>query len=102
LHLPNGLKKKRLDFLKKLYEVSESDETKFVNIYEIGSQLGFDRELTISITQYLKGEGLIQLRTIGGGISITHYGIKNVEKSLLSEPRQHEYDSQSIMAKRRL
>ena len=58
LHLPDELEKKRSDFLKRLYELSDGAETKFINMWEIGDQLGFDRDLTISIAQYLKGEGL--------------------------------------------
>lgn len=79
---------------------SVSDETKFVNMYEIGSQLGFDSETTKSIALYLKGEGLIEFKALGGIISITHNGIKKVEKSFVPEQQQHETDSQPIMKKR--
>jgi hypothetical protein len=79
--LPDELEKKRSDFLKRLYELSDGAETKFINMWEIGDQLGFDRDLTISIAQYLKGEGLIEFRALGGIISITHYGIKEAERS---------------------
>jgi hypothetical protein len=51
-------------------------------MWEIGDQLGFDRDLTISIAQYLKGEGLLEFRALGGIISITHYGNKEVEENL--------------------
>ena len=66
MHSPDDLEKKRFDFLKKLYEVSDGAETKFISMWEIGDQLGFDRELTTSIALYLKGEGLIQFRALGG------------------------------------
>ena len=82
LHLPDEIGKKRSDFLKKLYEFSDGTETKFLSMWEIGDQLGFDRDLTIFIVQYLKAEGLIQFRALGGIISITHYGIKEAERSL--------------------
>jgi hypothetical protein len=51
-------------------------------MWEIGDQLGFDRDLTISIAQYLKDEGLLEFRALGGIISITHYGNKEVEENL--------------------
>jgi hypothetical protein len=35
-------------------------------MWDIGDQLGFDRDLTISIAQYLKGEGLLEFRALGG------------------------------------
>jgi hypothetical protein len=49
-------------------------------MFTIGDQLSFDRETTINVAQYLKGEGLIQFRALGGGISITHHGIRQVEQ----------------------
>jgi len=51
-------------------------------MWDIGDQLGFDRDLTISIAQYLKGEGLLEFRALGGIISITHYGNKEVKENL--------------------
>lgn len=77
------INKKRFDFLKKLYELSGGNEHKLFNMWEIGDQLGFDHDLTISIAQYLKGEGLLGFRALGGIISITHYGTKEVEENLL-------------------
>ncbi len=76
------LEKKRFEFLRKLHELSDRNENKIVSMWEIGDQLGFDRNLTISIAQYLKGEGLLEFRALGGIISITHYGNKEVEQNL--------------------
>ena len=100
MYSPDKLEKKGFDFLKKLYELSGGTDIKFLNVWEIGEQLCLDRELTISITRYLEGEALIQFKAIGGIISITHHGIKKVEKSLQSEQQQHKSDPQSIMRKR--
>jgi hypothetical protein len=76
------LENKRSDFLRKLYELSSRNEHKFFNMWEIGDQLGFDRDLTLSISQYLAGQGLLKFRAIGGIISITHYGIRETEENL--------------------
>ncbi len=75
------LRKKRYQFLNALYEVTKGDEQSRVNMFEIGKELGFDRDLTSRIAKYLDGENLMKFRTIGGGIGITHFGIKEVEKS---------------------
>lgn len=74
--------KQRLEFLKKVYDETDGDENKFVNMFDIGEELGFDRELSIKIYQYLKGEGLLKPFTLGGGIGITHAGIVKVEEDL--------------------
>ena len=49
---------------------------------DIGKELGFDREETNSITQYLQEEGLIRFLTLDGGIAITHAGVVEVEDAL--------------------
>jgi hypothetical protein len=65
-------------------------------MWDIGDQLGFDRDLTISIAQYLKGEGLLEFRALGGIISITHYGNKEVEENLKNMYRfQNKYYQQT-------
>ena len=85
------LKAKRFEYLKKVWEESEGDEYKFVNMDEIGDKLGFDRELTGKIYQYLSGEGLIKARALGGSIGITHAGIVEMEAALSdpSIPTEH-------------
>ena len=76
------MKKKRFQFLYRLYELSEGDESKWFNMFQIGEKLGFDSDLTEKIAQYLKGEGLIEFQGISGIIGITHRGIREVEEAL--------------------
>jgi hypothetical protein len=75
-------KKKRFEFLNSLYEITGGSSHKIVNMFELGTELAFDREEVNLITQYLAGEHLMEHRTIGGGIGITHYGVKEVEEAL--------------------
>lgn len=75
-------KKKRFEFLNSLYEITGGSKNKIVNMFELGTELGFDREETSLIVQYLAGESLVEHVTIGGGIGITHYGVKEVEEAL--------------------
>ena len=75
-------KTKRLQFLHRLYELTEGSEFKYFNMFDIGSELDLDRKLTSDIAYYLRQEGLIEFRAIGGMIGITHRGIREVEKAL--------------------
>lgn len=56
-------------------------------MFELGTELGFDREEVSLIVQYLAGENLVKHRTIGGGIGITHDGVKKVEEAI-SAPQE--------------
>jgi hypothetical protein len=73
--------KNRWLFLQKVCEISEGIPDKHVvDMYEIGENLGWDREKTESISYYLNGEGWLEIYN-GGNIMLTHQGVKEVEKS---------------------
>lgn len=74
-------KEKRFKMLKMIFDISGGNIYKFSNMWDIGDKLGFDRETTEQIAQYLAGEGLIEFRGLGGGIGISHYGIKQIERA---------------------
>lgn len=59
-------------FFKKLYDLTDGSETKFYDICEVGEQAELDKELTKSIIHYLIVDGLVQVRALGGLVSITH------------------------------
>lgn len=71
---------RRFLFLKKLYEITKGDKNEIYDMWEIGKMLGFTNELTNKTGQYLEGENFIIFRTDQGEISISHEGIKEVEK----------------------
>tara|TARA_R110000850_G_scaffold63264_3_gene143134 strand:- start:406 stop:993 length:588 start_codon:yes stop_codon:yes gene_type:complete len=77
--------------LKKLYEESKGSESYILKMWDIGHSLGFDKSSISDIVQYLRGEQLVESRTLGGGISITHYGIQEIEESLENpnDPTEH-------------
>jgi hypothetical protein len=52
-----------------------------VDMWEVGNELGWDRETTETTYDYLQGEGLLKAMTLGGGATITHDGPKEVEKA---------------------
>jgi hypothetical protein len=56
-------------------------------MWEVASGLGISREDAELAVQYLKGEHLLEFRSMGGYIAITHNGVLEVERAL-SEPEQ--------------
>lgn len=84
-------KANRFKFLKTLYEVTQGDEYKFVSMWDIGEELGFSRNDVELISQYLAGEDLIKFMTLGGGISITHWGVVQVEEALEKPDKPTDY-----------
>ncbi|HEX9678811.1 hypothetical protein [Nitrososphaera sp.] len=88
------MKKKRLQLIHRVYELTDNNEHKSVDMWQIGNELGFGehgREVTDVIVQYLTGEGLIKFTGLGGSIGITHLGIKEVEEALEhpEQPTEH-------------
>ncbi len=75
------IKKKRFRFLKKLYEKTEGDEQKWSNMWEIGEELGLEKDLAQRIYNYLQTEHLIESTVFGGGIKLTHKGVREVEEA---------------------
>lgn len=75
-------KRARLKFLHQLYEVTDGDEMQFVDMWELGETLGFDKETTNLVAQYLEAERLIRFVVRQGVIQITHSGAREVERAL--------------------
>jgi hypothetical protein len=73
----------RFRFVKLLYEKSGGDELKSSNMWDLGTELGLDRETTQRITHYLHGENLLDYTAGEGDVAITHHGIKEMEQALL-------------------
>jgi uncharacterized protein YegP (UPF0339 family) len=81
----------RLQFLKALYDATDGNEFKVVNIWDIGKKLKWDDE-TVNVTaQYLVGEGLLQYLTLGGGLVITHFGVEQVENAIANPEQETKY-----------
>jgi hypothetical protein len=72
----------RFQFLKAVYDKTSAKRLEIVNMGDIGKELGWLDEITDAVADYLVGEGLIKYWTMGGGIAITHEGIKEVERAL--------------------
>ncbi len=69
-----------------MYEATGAVEFVEIDMTEIGGKLGFDDATTERVVQYLMREGLLT-GYLGGGVSITHEGIREVEDAVSNPAR---------------
>lgn len=77
----------RLAFMKKLYDITGGNQAAFVDMWELGTELGIPRDEINGVTDHLDGEGLLEYVALGGQIAITHAGRKEVEDALATPDR---------------
>ncbi len=83
-------RKNRFLLLHQLYEMSKGvAEKHIIDIRKAGEKIGMGADVALDTFEYLKGEGLTKWMTLGGGGSITHWGIKEVEDALDQKPTAH-------------
>jgi len=83
-------RKNRFLLLNKLYDMSNGvAEQHTIDIRKAGEEIGMGADVALDTFEYLKGEGLTKWMTLGGGGSITHWGIKEVEDALDHKPTAH-------------
>lgn len=58
-------------YLEALYDRSGGDTTAQVSMYELGEGIGMDRDASAAIAQELMGLGLVEIRTLSGGIGLS-------------------------------
>ncbi|MFP4350812.1 MAG: hypothetical protein ACLFQY_21185 [Desulfococcaceae bacterium] len=63
-------------FLMELFQKIKGMTAGSTSMYEIGSGLGLEKEEARQIAENLMSEGLIEIRTLSGGIAITDDGIE--------------------------
>ena len=85
------LKIARFTYLEHLYEVAEGSTRTHVNRWELGESLGLDQKTCELVTDYLHSESLLDYETLDGGISITHYGVIEVEQALTNPSESTEH-----------
>jgi len=67
-------------FLIQLFEQTKGDSTSQVSMYDIGDQLGLDRDIASAVAQELIGSMLVEIRTLSGGIGISADGSQMAQK----------------------
>ena len=80
------VQQKRFQFLKELYDITDTDESVYVNPMELGAGLGFSSSEVERICDFLKSEELIGF-DIRDFVSIKHKGIVEIEEAL-SKPNE--------------
>jgi hypothetical protein len=67
-------------YLIQLFEQTKGDSTVQVSMYDIGDQLGLDRDTASTVAQELMGYMLVEIRTLSGGIGISADGSQMARK----------------------
>lgn len=75
--------RKRLNFMRRLYELTEGDEGQAVHFNKLHERLGFSSTLLQDIIFYLENENLITFQPTGNLINITPAGAEEVETALM-------------------
>jgi hypothetical protein len=84
------MKKKRFEFLRQCYDLTEGDDRKVFDLYATGAELRLDQQLTLKIARYLHKEGLIEFQG-GGRIRILHRGIVEIEEAHANPAKPTEH-----------
>jgi hypothetical protein len=66
-------------FLIRLFEKTHGDSSVQVSMYDIGGQLGLERDAASSVAERLIGSQLVEIRTLSGGIGISATGSELVQ-----------------------
>lgn len=84
-------KKNRFLFLNYLYTESNGNTNLIFIMWEVGKELNLDRSETGQVVDFLIGENLVKSQTLGGGISLTHWGVKEVEEAIENPTKPTEH-----------
>jgi hypothetical protein len=60
-------------------------------MYELGREIGLPEDAIYPTAQYLDGEGLLEIRTMDGNVSITHSGVIEIEEAIENPERRTEH-----------
>ncbi len=66
----------RQRFLQALYNRAEGDFDLQISMYDLGTDLGFEKDEAAAFAQELFIEGLAEMKTLSGGMGITQKGLK--------------------------
>jgi hypothetical protein len=63
-------------FLLELYRMTQGDGNVQVATQEVGTAIGLDKEAAGKVSENLIGEGLVEIKTLSGGIGISAEGVE--------------------------
>ena len=96
----DALTKRKADryrFLRALFDSSKGSTRRIVVMWELGKWLGMSREDTSDVADYLIKEGLVKPIALGGSISLTHEGLREVEESIERPDEATEHFPASVI-----
>ena len=70
-----------LPFLAELYAKTGGDPASQISMYDIGEQMGLDRDASSKTAEALIGSGFAEVKTLSGGIGITEDGVGEAHRS---------------------
>jgi len=74
---PEEVERTGREFLARLYEASGGERAGSGDMYQLGQELGLDKEAARRMAEYLAGEGLIEIRSLSGGIALSPAGLES-------------------------
>jgi hypothetical protein len=69
-------------FLKRLFDQTDGQPSRQISMYAIGAELGWDRDAASQAAQDLMASGLVDIRTLSGGIGLSTEGAAAVQAAL--------------------
>ncbi len=91
LHTDPDKMKQRLEFLMQSYGDSEGNPRNVLNMWQVGERLGWSRELTAEVYEYLSSKRLVAGFSHGGGFGITDATVDLVERARSRPDSPTEY-----------
>lgn len=82
----NELDESGQQFLIQLYEKTGGDPGAQVSMYEVGEDLGLDRDTASRVAENLMGLQLVEIRTLSGGIGISADGASEIKRLIGGAP----------------
>jgi hypothetical protein len=68
-------------FLTALFELSKGDVSRQVSMYNVGETIGMDRDEAARAAEVLMGNGLVEIKTLSGGIGITEAAVAAIKET---------------------
>lgn len=75
----NAMAENEERFLIELFEKTDGKTAGSISMYDIGSNLGLEKEGARQIAENLMSEGLVEVRSLSGSIALTQEGIEAAE-----------------------
>jgi hypothetical protein len=69
------LDQREMAYLNAMAETCQGDPDKQVSMYDVGESLGLDRDTASQVCQELIAFGLVEIRTLSGGVGLTATGV---------------------------